>query len=288
MKAKFIIGKTILIALLLLPLPCLIPRSMLGTQPALSEDDALLLLMGSTPPDRKAEVIRLRGIESNWGEDFQSKLRALCIQENVRAALDQEFRRSAHTALLGLDSAHRTGSDPTPNSDESLPSLMPKAPGLDDQGIRIEVCAYRRFPAPDERLVRRIVERLTNNDDRLEGLLKRYTYHQSLLARQINSDGSVVGTHYQEWDILFDDHGRRIFRELDRSPDSLGKVRLLSSTTKTMDDIQPLVFLPEDRNDYVFNYIDHVALDEITAYQLSVQPRKVERGKPRWSLENRP
>jgi hypothetical protein len=42
---------------------------------------------------------------------------------------------------------------------------------------------------------------------------------------------------------------------------------------------QALTFLPKDKDDYKFRYIDHVVLDEIGAYELSVEPKKVETGK---------
>ena len=42
---------------------------------------------------------------------------------------------------------------------------------------------------------------------------------------------------------------------------------------------EALTFLPQDRDEYTFRYVDHVALDEIRAYKLSVEPKEVEAGK---------
>jgi hypothetical protein len=256
------------------------PQSLFGARPALSEDDVLLLLMGSAPPDTKARVIRLRGIETDWSQDFRSRLSALCMEEDVRSALEQEFQRSAHVAEAKLNSAPSTVPNPTSTTDKTPTSPTPSGPASGDPLINIgRPCNDSRLPAPDERLVGKIVGTFTNNDAQLEALLKNYTYHQLLLARELDLDGSVRGTHFQEWDILFDDHGERIFREIACSPDTLKRIHIPPGVSKKMEHIQPLTFPPDERDNHIFEYIDHVALDQIHAYKFQVQPRVLEKGK---------
>jgi hypothetical protein len=255
-----------------------IGQTLFAVPPRLSEDDVLLLLMGSAPPGRKAELIRLHGIESDWRDDFRARLGALCLEENVRAALEQALRETRLDSQPGFRSPQSTGPDSTPTPGQGAASLLPRGPGFDSVGIKIEACGQKRLAAPDERLLSTIVERLTNNDARLEHLLKSYTFHTSILARKMDPSGTVLGSYYGEWDVMFTDRGKRISHQVANSPDTTdGSVHLLRGAK--MEPGQALTFLPEDRNDYTFRYVDHVVIDEIGAYQLSVAPKKVEGGK---------
>ena len=249
-----------------------------GALPPLSEDDALLVLMGSAPASRKAELIRARGIESKWGGDFLTRLSALCLDDDIRAALEQEFRRTANNPQAGLGSTPGAGPDSPAAPGNSTIPLPPSGPEPGRVSIRVEVCGYKRPPAPDERLVARIVERLTNNDARLQNLLKSYTFHTSILARKMDPTGAVLGSYYGEWDVMFSDRGERMSHEIAKSPDTTNQgVHLLKSSK--MEPGEALMFLPQDRDEYAFRCVDHVALDEIGAYKLSVEPKEVEAGK---------
>jgi len=244
----------------------------------LSEDDVLLLLMGSAPPETKARLIRVYGIDSDWGDDFQERVSALCLEEDVRASLEQESRRSRMGGQSTLGSAQGLEPDSTLTPHHGTPSLQATAFEPAVAGIKVEVCGYKHLPAPDERVLRRIVERLTDSDARLENLLKNYTFHSSILARKMDGGGRILGSFYGEWDVMFTDRGKRTSQEVANSSDTTGQgVHLLRGSK--MEPGQALVFLPEDRQEYTFRYIDHVTLDEISAYKLSVEPKRVEKGK---------
>lgn len=259
-------------ALMMLAL-CSIAQTMRGVQPPLSEDDVLLLLMGSAPQDKKAELIRVHGISSNWGDDFRTRLSALCLEGNVRSALEQEFRRTLVDSQPAPGSAQRTGQNST---QAPVAFLLPSGPDPDSVTLKMEVCAYKRLPTPDKRLLDRIVERLTNSDARLQDLLKMYTFHTSCLIREMGRTGAFRESSYGEWDVMFSDRGKRISHAVANSPHttSYGIHHSLKNEPGL-----PLMFFPEDRNDYTFRYVEHVALDQIRAYELSVEPKKVERGK---------
>jgi hypothetical protein len=169
---------------------------------------------------------------------------------------------------------------PTSATGKTLPSPVASALAPPHRLLNIgQVCQGNRLPTPDGRLIARIVTAFTNNDAQLEALLRNYTYHQLYLAREIDFDGSVQGTHFQEWDIVYDDHGEPISREIAHTPDTLNKVHVPPETSKNMEHLQPLAFPPHDSANHVFQYLDHVALDQIHAYKFRVAPKTLEKGK---------
>jgi len=274
------IAKRILIIPFFFLAICWIPQSFFAVEPPLSEDDVLLLLIGSAPPGIKARVIRLHGIETKWSQDFRGRLSSLCMEEDVRSALEQEFQRSAPGARPELGSASSPLPGPASTIGRTLPFPAPSGLALVAPLFNIgQVCNDHQRPAPDERLLARIVSTFADNDAQLEALLRNYTYHQLLLAKEIEFDGSVQGTHFQEWEILYGDHGERVFREVACTPDTLKKVHVLAGTSKNMEHIQPLTFPPEVAANHIFQYIDHVALDQIHAYKFQVTPRNLQKGK---------
>ena len=50
-----------------------------------------------------------------------------------------------------------------------------------------------------------------------------------------------------------------------------------------MEHLEPLAFPPDDSANHVFQYIDHVTLDQIHAYKFQVTPKTLEKGKLHFS-----
>jgi len=246
-------------------------------RPKLSEDDALLLLMGGASPETKAELIRARGIDSDWGNDFRERLSALCLEDDVRAALGQECQQ---TRTLGGSAPVSPCSDLPFGQTLTIGTNLLRGSEFEPVvlGISIQACTQKGLPTPDEPALRRIVERLTDNDARLENLLKNYTFHASILARSMDGGGAIRGSFYGEWDVMFSDRGKRFCRAVTNSADTIGQsVKLLRSSK--IEPHRPLMFLPEDRADYTFRYVEHVTLDEVSVYKLVVEPKTVEKGR---------
>jgi hypothetical protein len=206
------------------------------------------------------------------------------MEEEVRSALGHEFERPAAVAPPILDSSPSTLPGSVSATDKTPPSPTPT--GLLPRNVLLnvgEACNDNRLPRPDDRLIARIIQTFTNNDAQLMALLKSFTYHQLYLAREISADGSTLGTHFQEWEVLYGDRGERVFREIACTPDTLKTAHVLEGTSKKMEHLQPLAFPPENSANHVFQYVDHVALDQIHAYKFQVTPRNLEKGKFRFS-----
>ncbi|PYV07891.1 MAG: hypothetical protein DMG23_15005 [Acidobacteria bacterium] len=106
-----------------------------------------------------------------------------------------------------------------------------------------------------------------------------YAYHQINKVQELDPDGNVEGTYEQDWDIVFDDNGKRIERVTYAPPDTLKGLMVTGEDLNSMRNVQPFVLTTDELPDYDVKYLGHAKLDEITAYVFSIRPRAIEKGR---------
>lgn len=147
------------------------------------------------------------------------------------------------------------------------------------KALPLELARKRHLLHPNSQPLLSIVSQLLENDRRLQTTLRGFTYHQSFSVTETREDGSVLGRHYQEWDISFDDNGQEVAMEAAAAQDTLRTAKIPTQISNKLAHIQPLLFLPKDANDYIFKYLNHIMLRSISVYELAVRPKKIKAGK---------
>lgn len=256
--------------------------TLLAEQP-LSQDDVMLLLMSGTAREKKARLIEQRGIDFHLNPDLEKKFQSLGADDRVVGALRNtgtgrrpevlptytatQPTKGARVAPLSSLPGRTGGAGGTPaNSRDSL--IAEPAPP-----------SNASLPCPDAALVAKIIKEFARKDQQFIEARKNYAYHQSYRVKELDEKGNVVGTHQQEWDVVFGDRGERVARVTYAPADSLKRVFVPADDVFHMRNLQPLMFPPEDLPEYEINYLDHVRVDEITAYVFSVQPKKLKDGR---------
>ncbi len=131
-------------------------------------------------------------------------------------------------------------------------------------------------PSPER--VQQIIQAFAAKEKLFKEARDNYTYHQINKVETLDADGNVDGMYQQEWDILYDDAGKRIERVTYAPLDTLRRVMITPEDLDAMRNIQPFVLTTDDLPEYEIKYLGHVKVDEITAYVFSIRPKEIKKG----------
>ena len=132
-------------------------------------------------------------------------------------------------------------------------------------------------PSPDQ--VQKIIQEFAAKEKLFKMARDNYTYHQINKLNELGPDNEVVGTYEQEWDILYDDAGKRIQHVTYAPEATLKSIMVSKEDLDAMANIQPFVLDTDDLPDYDVKYLGHVKVDEITAYVFSIRPKEIKKGR---------
>jgi thiol-disulfide isomerase/thioredoxin len=132
-------------------------------------------------------------------------------------------------------------------------------------------------PSPDK--IQQIIQEFAHKETLFKEARNNYTYHQINKVQELGPDGEVAGVYEQEWDILFDDSGKRIERVTYAPADTLKRIMVTQEDINSMRNINPFVLTSDELPEYEIKYLGHVKLDEITAYVFSLRPKEIKKGQ---------
>jgi thiol-disulfide isomerase/thioredoxin len=131
-------------------------------------------------------------------------------------------------------------------------------------------------PSPDQ--IQHIIQEFAAKEKLFKEARDNYTYHQINKVEELGPDNEVEGVYEQEWDILFEDSGKRIERVTYAPADTLKKVMMTQEDLTSMRSTQPFVLTTDELPEYEVKYLGHVKVDEITAYVFSIRPKEIQKG----------
>ncbi len=216
----------------------------------LSQDDAMLLVMSGASTEKKVSLIEQRRVDFQMNSALEKQFKDVGADTTVIDAL-----RGLAPSQLG----HTGALSPNPADSSVLEPARQKSGSL---------------PHPIPSLVNKIINEFARKDRLLMEVLTNYAYHQLYKLEEIGENGETLGTHREEWDIVFGDRGERITRLTYAPRDTLKRVYIPAADE--LRNPQPLMIPPEDLPFYEIQYLDHVRLDEVHAYVFSVRPRQLE------------
>jgi thiol-disulfide isomerase/thioredoxin len=131
-------------------------------------------------------------------------------------------------------------------------------------------------PSPDQ--IQKIIHEFAAKEKLFKEARDNYTYHQINKVEELGPDNEVGGVYEQEWDILFDDSGKRIERVTYAPADTLKKIIMTEEDLTSFRNTQPFVLTTDELPEYEIKYLGHVKVDEITAYVFQVRPKEIQKG----------
>ena len=131
-------------------------------------------------------------------------------------------------------------------------------------------------PSPDQ--IQKIIQEFAAKEKLFKEARDNYTYHQINKVEELGPDNEIGGVYEQEWDILFDDSGKRIERVTYAPADTLKKIILTEEDLTSFRNTQPFVLTTDELPEYEIKYLGHVKVDEITAYVFSIRSKEIQKG----------
>ena len=144
------------------------------------------------------------------------------------------------------------------------PPAVPNAPGLKD---------------PDAQGIQHIIQEFAAKEKIFREARNNYTYHQINKVEELGPGDQVMGTYEQEWDILYDDSGKRIERVTYAPETTLKNLIVTKEDIEGFRNIQPFVLTTDELPEYDIKYLGHVKVDEITAYVFSIRPKEIQKNR---------
>jgi hypothetical protein len=174
---------------------------------------------------------------------------------------------------------------------ESAPSPAPAAPSLGSSSEPVMHEAAKKeappvTPAtasapglkdPDAQGIQHIIQEFAAKEKVFREARNNYTYHQINKVQELGAENEIVGTFEQEWDILYDDAGKRIEKVTYAPLNTLKGLIVTKEDMEGFRNIQPFVLTTDELPEYDIKYLGHVKVDQITAYVFSIRPKEMEK-----------
>jgi thiol-disulfide isomerase/thioredoxin len=177
-----------------------------------------------------------------------------------------------------------SSSEPTLHVRNSATQSQPQTPAAPAQAKRAAPAnpatasaANLKDPNPEE--IRRVIQEFAAKERVFREARNNYTYHQINKVQELGPDNEVVGTYQQEWDILYDDNGKRIQRVTYAPEPTLKGLIVTKEDIENFENIQPFVLTTDELPEYEVKYLGHVQVDQITAYVFDVRPKQIEKNR---------
>jgi hypothetical protein len=268
----------------------------------LSADDITLLLLGGSTTQKIVTLVEQRGVSFKMNPDLAKKFHDAGASDDLIEALSKAGLKakdapsasatsaSAPVAPQQTTSANAPGA--TSNAAEVNRKVAETLRTLEDKPVLqpthapdTSASAKSAKPAPDNSLtdpdpiqIQRIIQEFAAKEKLFKEARNNYTYHQINKVQELGPDNEVVGVFEQEWDILFDDSGKRIERVTYAPTDTLKRIMVTQEDLSSMRNIQPFVLTTDELPEYEIKYLGHVKVDQITAYVFSIRPKEIEKG----------
>jgi len=272
----------------------------LAAEKPLDKEDVLLLLLGGASSEKVVTLVQQRGIDFRMDPDLAKKFHDAGANDDVIDTLQRAGAKitaapaaepsSAPASTAPTGPAAATGraqpasAQPTISSGElkAAPASATGAASAPAEASTTPPAKSAKAPPltdPPPEKIEEIIREFAGKEELFKEARNNYTYHQINKVQEMGPDGEVAGTYEQDWDILFEDSGKRIERVTYAPVPTLQRLGVTAEDLDAMRNIQPFVMTTSELADYDVKYLGHVKVDELTAYVFSIRPKEIKKGR---------
>ena len=189
-----------------------------------------------------------------------------------------------HTRQSATSQAAPAPSAPTPAP--AAPSLGASAEPVMHEAVKKEASPVTPATAsgpglkdPDAQGIQHIIAEFAAKEKVFREARNNYTYHQINKVEELGAENEIMGTYEQEWDILYDDSGKRIEKVTYAPLNTLKNLIITKEDLEGFRNITPFVLTTDELPDYDIKYLGHVKVDQITAYVFSIRPKEIQKNR---------
>jgi hypothetical protein len=106
-----------------------------------------------------------------------------------------------------------------------------------------------------------------------------FTYTQTFTIQTIDSSGRPDGEYTMTSEIVFTPAGKRFEKVTYAPAPTLERISLSQQDLDDLEHVQPFVLTTSELPKYNVKYVDHVQLDELSAYEFEVAPKTMEKNQ---------
>lgn len=133
-----------------------------------------------------------------------------------------------------------------------------------------------RLPDPPPARIAIIQQAFIRREKHIRQLLRHnYTYKEYIDLDSLDSDGNVTGSYQQKNDIMFNNSGRRDIVCTWCPQTTLQQVEVTERDINDFFDMDAYNVDIRDIGQYNIRYLGHFKLDQLTAYEFSIAPRRI-------------
>ncbi len=162
-----------------------------------------------------------------------------------------------------------TPSDPQPKPAATTPaqnapaSAAPQNPSL----------------GPPTMPVDEIIQKFAAREAEFKAERDNFTYTQTFTIQTLDYSGRPDGEYTMTSEIVFTPSGKRFERVTYAPAPTLERISLSQQDLDDLEHVQPFVLTTTELPKYNIKYVDHVQLDELTAYVFEVAPKTLEKNQ---------
>ena len=106
-----------------------------------------------------------------------------------------------------------------------------------------------------------------------------FTYTQTFTIQTLDNSGRPDGEYRMTSEIVFTPSGKRFERVTNAPAPTLERISLSQQDMDDLEHVQPFVLTTTELPKYNIKYLDHVQVDELTAYVFDVAPKTIEKNQ---------
>lgn len=132
---------------------------------------------------------------------------------------------------------------------------------------------------PSQTQIDDIIQKFAAKETEFAKARESYTYRQTVRVETLDASGTPDGKWEMVSDIVFGPDGKRSERVVYAPVSTLERILLTPEDMQDLKDVQPFVLTTEELPNYIIRYLGRQQLDEISCYEFTVKPKKLEKGK---------
>ena len=168
---------------------------------------------------------------------------------------------------------------PAPASPSSSEPVLHESARKEAPPVTLATTNAPGLKDPDAQGIQHIIQQFATKEKIFREARNNYTYHQINKVEELGAENEIVGTYEQEWDILYDDSGKRIEKVTYAPLNTLKGLIVTKEDLEGFRNIQPFVLTSDELPEYEITYMGHVKVDEITAYVFRIRPKEMEKNR---------
>lgn len=134
---------------------------------------------------------------------------------------------------------------------------------------------------PNGITVDEIIQRFAAKEKDFQAARAHYTYKQSNIIQTLDGD-TVDGEYRQDWDVNFDNRGRRSIAVTYAPAPTLTRISMTSEDTNDLQNVMPFVLTTDEIPDYNIAFMGQQREDELETYVFDISPKHIDKNHRRF------